>query len=149
MEKSKQWLSAAKQLCNELGPEDGIDPRYLARQKQGKSRNHKGKQLCKEAKRTLALVLAGEVSDPLLQNLAVDDVVTNDQGEFLWITLKATGNATATKINEIEMRLQSLQGFLRAAVAQSVRRKRVPALKFRVMTATEEVSNYANSKNNH
>lgn len=149
MNKPTQWLNAARQLCDEIGPEDGIDPRYLPRHTETKSRNHKTRQLCREARRILSLILPGEVSDPLLQNLEMVDVTTNDECEFLWVTLIHTDGGVATDNNEIERRLHAMQGFLRSAIARAVRRKRVPALKFKVASTTDEVMNHAYSKNNH
>jgi len=148
MKQTNQWLNEAKQLCEELGPEDGMDPRILARSMMEKPKQHKAKQLCKEAKHSLSLVLAGELSDPVLQNLDVVDVTTDENGQFLLVTLSHVASGLTLSDMCIENKLQTIQGFLRAQIAQSVKRKRVPALKFRITRAPNEVNNHAYSKNN-
>ncbi len=148
MKNSKQWLNEAKQLCDELGPEDGVDPRILARKQDTKPKSHKGQQLCKEAKHTLSLVLAGELSDPTLQNLEVVDVTTNEDGQFLYVSVSHIDTGIAPDEHQILIKLQAIQGYLRSAIAQSVKRKRVPAFKFKLVRAPKEVNSYAYSKNN-
>ncbi len=148
MNNSKQWLKKAKQLCDELGPEDGIDPRILARALDTKTKSHKSQQLCKEAKHTLSLVLAGELSDPTLQNLGVVDVTTNDDGQFLFVSVSHIDTGIVPDENQTLNKLQAIQGYLRSAIAQSVKRKRVPALKFQLVRPPNEVNSDAYSKNN-
>jgi len=58
---STQWLNEAKKLCDEIGPEDGVDPRLLVKAHRTKNNSRKTMQLCKEAKHTLSLVMAGEL----------------------------------------------------------------------------------------
>ncbi len=148
MNKSKQWLNEAKQLCDELAPEDGVDPRILARALNTNTKSHKGQQLCKEVKHTLSLVLAGELSDPTLQNLELVDVTTNEDCQFLFVSVSHIDTGIAPDEHQILNKLQAIQGFLRSAIAQSVKRKRVPALKFKLVRAPNEVNSDAYSKNN-
>ncbi len=148
MNKSKQWLNEVKLLCDDLAPEDGVDPRILARPLDTKTKSHKGQQLCKEAKHTLSLVLAGELSDPTLQNLEVVDVTTNEDGQFLYVLVSHIDTGIAPDENQILNKLHAIQGYLRSAIAQSVKRKRVPALKFKLVRVPNEVNSDANSKHN-
>lgn len=120
MNKAKYWLNKAKQLCDEIGPEDGVDPRVLARALDTKNRNHKSKQLCKETKHTLSLVLAGEISDPTLQNIEVVDVTANEDGQFLFVSVTHIASDVVSDEKKILNKLQAIQGYLRSAIAQSV-----------------------------
>jgi ribosome-binding factor A len=138
MKRSKRWLVKARQLCDELDRDDGIDPRILARKHISKSRDHKSAQLSKEAKRTLSLALAGELSDARLQDLEVIDVTTGLDDQFLVVTVTPTNSASNLDSNQLLKRLKKIQGYLRSTIAQSVKRKRVPALKFEVLHAPIE-----------
>jgi len=137
LKKSKRWLDGAEQLCCEICQEDGVDPRILARTFQSKPKNRKNQQLCKKVKQTLSLVLAGDLGDPVLQNLEVNDVKMNNDGQFLFILVSCINAGLARDEEKIAKKLQVIQGYLRSAVAQSVRRKHVPVLKF-VLTKTPE-----------
>lgn len=143
MKRSKHWLVEANQLCDELDAEDGIEPRVLARKFEFKERAHKSAQFCKVAKHTVSLVLAGELSDTLLDDLEVIDVTAGLDGEFLVVTVKPKYSASVQDSNQIHNRLKTIQGYLRSAIAQSVKRKRVPALKFEVLQAVDEVNRNA------
>lgn len=153
MNKSKQWLNGAKQLCGEFGPEDGIDPRILARSYDRKMKSYKSMQLCKKVKQSLAMILAGELGDPVLQNLEVVDVSSNTDGQFLLVSVEQMDTDLTTSEQQIFNKLQTLQGYLRTEIAASIKRKRVPALKFSLVKfeavmAAEKESNYAHSENN-
>ena len=134
MKHQKQWPNEALNLCGEIGPEDGIDPRILTRkhEKDNETRRHKSMQLCKEARRVIPLVLIGELADPLLQQLQVVEVVTDGDGQFLNVTLGLISPERVVDEAATIDRLQRIEGFLRSEIARSVRRKRVPALKFRL-----------------
>ena len=147
MKISTQWLNEAKKLCDEIGPEDGVDPRLLARAHHTKNKAHKTMQLCKEAKQTLSLVIAGELSDAALQNLEVAEVMPNADGQYLLVTLYRRDVDILSDERYVDERLLAIQGYLRAAIAQSVKRKRVPALKFKVVSAQQEANENADSKN--
>jgi len=130
MNQSKDWLKKARLFCGEIGPDDGVDPRLVARATDRKTRNHKGKQLGKEARHMLSMVFAGELSDPVLQNLEVIDVSASDDGQFLIVSLAATGTGFEFDETQVLEKCQAVQGYLRSAIASSVKRKRVPTLKF-------------------
>ena len=133
MKHSKDWLNEAKQLCGEIGPEDGIDPRLIARAKDRNPKSHKSRQLGKEARNTLSMVFAGELGDPIFQDLEVIDVAATDDGQFLIVSLARIDNNVETSEAEILEKCHSVHGYLRAAIAWSVKRKRVPTLKFELM----------------
>ena len=130
MDKSRDWLNEARQLCGQIGPQDGIDPRIIARARNRDPASHKSKQLGKEARHILSMVFAGELNDPVFQDLEVFDVAATDDGQFLVVSLAITD--TSARIDEAQIleKCQALQGYLRSAIATSVKRKRVPMLKF-------------------
>lgn len=136
---SQPWRRLAKTLCAEIGAEDGIGPRYLARQREENQHNdRKTRQLCKEAERLISIVLNGEVSDPFIQDLQVLQVSPENNGQFLMVTLCYPNlNDEYRKI--ILERLLRLEGYLRSVITRSVCRKRVPRLKFKLDTYNQEV----------
>jgi ribosome-binding factor A len=148
MKQSKYRLNAARNLCAEFGPEDGIDPRIIARAMDRKPKDHKSKQLSKQALHTLSMVFAGELIDPIFEDLSILDVTTTDDGQFLTVTLSATDPGLMTNENLILEKCQSLQGYLRSTIARSVQRKRVPALKFTLVLEQHKENRNAYSKNN-
>ncbi len=148
MNQSNDWLNEAKQLCDEIGPEDGVDPRIIARAMDRKSKNHKSKQLGKEARHTLSMVFTGELSDPVFQDLEVVDVAATDDGQFLIVSLACIDTSVEIDETQILKKCRALQGYLRSAIAWSVKRKRVPALKFELIQVDKGVSRNAYSKNN-
>lgn len=144
----KYKLNEARNLCAEFGPEDGIDPRIIARAMDRKPRNHKSEQLSKEALHTLNMVFAGELSDPVFEDLSVLDVTTSDDGQFLTVTLSVSDPKLMSMDSLILEKCQSIQGYLRATIARSVQRKRVPALKFKFVLAQNKENSDAYSKDN-
>lgn len=111
--------------------------------KQPKQWLFEAKQLCKEAQHTLSLVLAGELSDPILQNLEVVEVGADESGQFLFVTVCHIATGLTPNENQTLNKLKAIQGYLRTAIAQSVKRKRVPALKFKIVRAPNEVITHA------
>lgn len=143
MKPTKQWLERAELLCDEIGPDDGLDSRLLSRTFTHEKTSYKSRQLCKVAKHTLSLVLSGEFSDPMLQNLAVIDVSSNGEGEALCISLSYNDAGSVMDEERILERLHAVQGSLRAEIARSLKRKRVPALRFKLLQADSEESSHA------
>jgi ribosome-binding factor A len=120
-------------LCGEISPEDGMDPREFAR----KGRPHKGdrkvRQLCSQVAETLNLVLSGECGDELLQSLHVVTVdPAPDASQFL-VTVAPSVPGEVVDPSEASARLASFAGKLRSEVAGAITRKRAPKLLFRVL----------------
>ena len=130
MNQSKDWLNEARQLCGQIGPEDGIDPRIIARSGNRNPKSHKNQQLGKEARHILSMVFAGEFSDPVFQGLEVFDVSASDDGQFLIVSLAVTDASVLIDEVQILEKCQAVQGYLRSAIASAVKRKRIPMLKF-------------------
>ena len=133
MNQSKDWLKKVRLFCGEIGPDDGVDPRIVARAMDRKTRNHKGKQLGKEARHCLSMIFAGELGDPVFQDLEVIDVAATDDGQFLIVSLVRLDTNGELDDALVVEKCQAVQGYLRAAIASSVNRKRVPVLKFELL----------------
>jgi ribosome-binding factor A len=142
---TKRWRKSAASLCEEIGPEDGIDSRRLSRAFMTEKGDRKSRQLCKAAQRTLTLLLGGEFGDPLLQCLTLVDVTSDEAGASLLISLRYQNAGSSLHEDRILEKLRAVHGSLRAAVARSVNRKRVPALRFKLLRASSEVISHANS----
>jgi ribosome-binding factor A len=145
MKPNRQWLAGARLLCGEIGPEDGIDLRRLPRSNHTMRPGHKVRQLCKSAQRTLTLLIDGEINDSMLRNLLLVDVTPNDAGSSLLISLQYRSTGKIGQKERILEKLQAYQGWLRASIARSLKRRRVPALKFSLIPADSEDESYADS----
>ena len=130
MKNQTSWATTAASLCVEFGEEDGIDPRYLVKEQRSKT-SHKTLQLCKEARRIVTLVLAGETQHPLLRDLHVLSVVPEQEGQSLCVNVAHYGNDLQVSGDEIRAALKRVQGLLRCALAQAMNRKHTPVLRFR------------------
>jgi ribosome-binding factor A len=148
MKQSKNWLKEARSLCAEPGPEDGIDPRIIARAMNRKPRGHKSEQLSKQALHTLSMVFAGELTDPVFGELEILDVTTSDDGQFLTVTFSVSDPELLPAESLILEKCNSIEGYLRSTIARSVQRKRIPALKFKIVLVENKENSYAYSKNN-
>jgi ribosome-binding factor A len=143
MKPTKQWLEGAKLLCDAIGPDDGLDSRLLSRSFTHEKTSYKSWQLCKVAKHSLTLVLSGEFSDPMLHNLVIVDVTPHGEGESLLISFSNNAAGSVANDEKILEKLHAIQGSLRAAIARSVKRKRVPALRFKQVQGDSEESSHA------
>jgi ribosome-binding factor A len=117
--------------CNEIGPEDGIDPRTNFRFARPRVPNRKALQLSAQVAETLQIVLAGECSDDLLRDLRVDGVRPAPHADHLVVTLTAPPDSPAH--SEVAERLQRVTAFLRCEIAKAIHRRRVPRLSFHVV----------------
>ncbi len=118
---------------SEVGPDDGIDPRY-ERKSAPPTGKRKALQLCREAERTLSAVLAGECGDDLLRELIVQSVEPAPNAVRLLVTVSLPHSAGDTNVETVLERLQTVASRLRSEVAGAVRRRRAPDLIFRVVT---------------
>jgi len=125
--------------CDELGPDDGIDPRILFRNEQPRSRNdRKNHQLAAQAARALQFALGGVCRDPLLQQLDVVSVEPAPDARRLRVIVHAPSDADS--IDDVRARLERAHGVLRSAVAQAIRRRKAPELIFDVRPRAEPSS---------
>jgi len=145
MNTNNQWLKQAKQLCAQIGPEDGVDPRLTNRGYHKCKRDYKTQQLCREAQRMLSLTL-GEMHSSALEALDIVEVIAEGNGEFLRIIVATNDLTNESDELKIINALQQAEGYLRSIIAQSVKRKRIPALRFSVVNAAEEGTKNAYTK---
>jgi ribosome-binding factor A len=124
----KDMLSA----CSDIRPEDGLDPRIYFRERAEKKPIRKVLQLCSEVAKTVGYALAWDARDDLLSNLIVEAVVPAPDSTRLLVTVGFQGSA-AVRPEQILERLRAATGKLRAAVAESIHRRRVPELTFHVV----------------
>ncbi len=87
-------------------------------------------QLCRQVEERLGLVLAGDIDDPLLQELYVAGVEPEPGGVNLVVRL-ALPRADISAVAVLQ-RLAALRTFFRAEIAAAIHRKRAPGLLFRV-----------------
>ena len=112
-------------------------PRGAGGGSSGFDRKHERKvqQLCRQAQRALMYAVPGEMADPLLQELSVEEVLpAPDAGRLLVRVRSPRGPAEA---GEILARLSRVEGYLRAQVAMAVTRKRAPDLSFQLAFSGE------------
>jgi ribosome-binding factor A len=130
-------------VCGEIGPDDGVDPRELARarMKQHRALNpraegvgRKARQLGRQVAETLDAVLAGDSRDELLRGLRVVSVVPAPDASRLLVTVAPRSPDEAERPDPVGMlaRLERASGWLRTEVAGAVTRRKVPALTFRL-----------------
>ncbi len=130
MKSRKQWLKKVVSLCAEVSPEDGVDPRTLLHKPTRKKPHHKTYQICKQAEKTLNLVLAGESTEPLLRELIICAVEPNPDSTHLLVIVEANSTDILLNENEVLEALQRAGGRLRFALATTVNRKRIPQISF-------------------
>jgi len=129
--KRKSSRKAFDPLCAQRGPEDGLDPRDYFKPTRQKRDARKDWQLCRQVFETLNYVLSGDSHDEILRGLLVSEVIPAPDATRMLVTVQALdADADPTAI------LQSLQramGRLRAEVARSISRRKVPDLAFQVV----------------
>jgi ribosome-binding factor A len=97
------------------------------RTKRSAKPDHKTQQLCRQVQRALALALAGECDDDILREVLVDSVAPAAGASTLIIHIAIPSRIPASTVIA---RLENVKGFLRARIAESITRKRVPELVF-------------------
>ena len=119
----------------ELHDDDGVDPRTACTRLTPVSdrQNRKRLQLCREVGRALQVALACDCHDPLLNDLDVVSVESQRGAAQLVVTLRHVGPPPGPAVDEIVERLNAIRGFLRAAVAATVNRRRAADLRFVVL----------------
>jgi len=116
------------ELCAELTPDDGIDPRFLPRGTQGRVTNRKALQLCKQVEHALSAAMEGDV----LRDLIVQSVLPAPDSSRLLVTFSHHG-PEAIASADVLAALDEARAKLRAAVAASIHRKKTPELAFHVV----------------
>jgi ribosome-binding factor A len=121
-----------EKLCAGIGPEDGIDPRYVRNSPGDRQINRKTLQLCSQVSRTLMEVLAG-CRDEVLRDLEVVSVSpAAGAGRFL-VSLQPSLSSPARSAANIQDHLGRAAGLLRNEVAAAIHRRKTPELIFQVL----------------
>ena len=138
MESNKPAKDELLQLCGEIGPEDGIDPRDFFKPARKES-HRKTFQLCHQVAETLNVELAS-MSEPPLSDLAVVSVEPAPDASHLLVLVAAQDPKRVLVEADVLSALNGSSGRFRAEVAAAISRKRVPQLSFRFLpSGSEEV----------
>lgn len=139
MKSRRRRLREIASLCDEIGPEDGVDPRRLRRgSKPSSKRNRKTWQLCKQASVAIELALAALRDEELIELRLVRVEPAPDASRLLVVVCPAPSSSTTTEAEALEA-LQRARGPLRAEVAKTIHRKRAPTLTFAFVAHPGEI----------
>jgi len=114
-------------LCADLSPEDGVDPKQLARGSSAAPDRRKTWQLCSQVHDALRLIF-GEAADERLQGLEVREVLPSPNDSQLLILIVPLDPLTAEDREATNNSLAAATGWLRSEVATAITRKRAPRL---------------------
>jgi ribosome-binding factor A len=119
---------------NELGPDDGLDPRdFFKTNRQHGKQHHRTEQLNRQVAETLDLVLSGESHDEVLQSLRVVSVTPAPDASRLLVAVFSDLPTDEFDRSSIESRLAQHAGRLRSTVAAAITRRKTPLLSFIVL----------------
>ncbi|MDB5343075.1 MAG: ribosome-binding factor [Schlesneria sp.] len=136
--KRKPSRKSFETMCGQPSPEDGLDPRDYFKPTRQRRDTRKDWQLCRQVFETLNYVLSGDGHDDVLQGLLVSEVAPAPDATRMLVTvqsLDAVVDPTA-----ILQSLQLAMGRLRAEVARSISRRKVPELAFQVFLPSPPTS---------
>jgi ribosome-binding factor A len=120
--------------CGELHYDDGVETKeFFKTNPLTRKENHKAKQICRQAAEALDLTLAGEIGDDVLTDLRVVSVVPAPDSSRLLVTVYADMPPDEFDAAQIEARLTTCKGRLRAVVAAAITRRKAPDLAFNVI----------------
>jgi len=127
-----------RSLCAEVHPDDGVDPKELARQAAGQPRvRRKARQLGRQVAETLEGLLASQ-GDDLLRGLRVVSVTPAPSASRLLVTVAAAPGSEPVDPAQVLERLERASGLLRSEVAAAITRRRAPVLVYRLALASGE-----------
>jgi hypothetical protein len=119
-----------RDLCAEIGQEDGQDPRDFHRKSSRKVTNRKAIQLCSQVATTIDWMMAGECGDDLLREGRVESVIPAPNSSRLLVTVSVLPDIDR---EQMLRRLTGAGGLFRREIAVVVVRKHVPQLVFCVV----------------
>ena len=117
---------------DEIGPEDGLDPKKFLRKTSRRVTNRKALQLCAQVQEILDYVFAWECGDRLLKGLMVASVVPAPNASRLLVSVCVPEELADQDPAQVLEQLNHARGRLRSEVAAAIHRKRVPELSFRI-----------------
>lgn len=118
-------------LCSQVGPEDGIDPRYLS-PGSGRPVGRKQLQLGRQVRDTLLQALPACGND-VLRELEVVSVTPAAGAGRLLVVLRPSPSASPHDLPVFERHLAGALGFLCNEVARAVHRRKAPELVVRLI----------------
>lgn len=132
-------LKRAPDVVGSLRPEDGVDPRELAKQRRKERRHersgeghgvHKQEQFHAQVQQAIEGALQS-ASTPVLNSLTVTDVA--QQGGALVVVLQPQDCSESISLSEANEALSKASSMLRREVAAAITRKDVPNLSFVIL----------------
>lgn len=109
---------------------DGDEDPWPAPERSRRGRpDHKTLRLCRQVLEALQIGLAGECGDPVLQEVFIASVAPGADPVRLEVTVELPREVSPA---DAVARLENARGLLRSLIAQSISRKKVPDLVFRI-----------------
>lgn len=136
MESRKKSLRAIAALCDEIGPEDGEDPRRITRRRAGAKKERKAKQVSKQAEVTVQLAM-GALLDEAFRELRVVRVEPAPDSRRLLVVIGPRFDGTRVTEHHAAEIVRKAEPLLRRDVAAALHRKRAPSLVFRFVGMAE------------
>lgn len=125
-------LDELRQLCAQLYPDDGVNPREDKRREvQRKKNDRKLRQLCKQVANALQLSLAELATSSTLTSADIREVQPAPNAGRLRVIVVVDN---PTQLQPAQTLLERLTGRLRADVAAAISRRKTPELIFEVIT---------------
>jgi len=125
-----------RELCAEIDPDDGIDPRKMKQTETCKDADYRCQSLCAQIRRALQLSL-GQSHHVQVANLYVVTVEPAPNQSRLGVTLQPIGLVDIHP-DELYALVHQEAGRLRCDAAAAIHRKRVPTLVYRVAPPAEQ-----------
>jgi ribosome-binding factor A len=139
----RNWRS----LCEQVGADDGVDPRKFFQSARERRPHRKTLQLCGQVRRVLDLVLTGECDDDLLRELLVQDVQPAPDASRLMVTVMPIDPHLARRHDQILQRLAAITPRLRSEIANSIHRRKTPQLLFQFVLPTTPAASTSSAAN--
>ncbi|WP_040592156.1 ribosome-binding factor A [Schlesneria paludicola] len=141
----KNWQS----MCGQPGPEDGRDPRDFFKRTNRRKDDRKDWQLCRQVFETLSYVMSGACGDDILRGVIVVEVSPAPDARRLLVRVCPLPGDTDFNPILVMERLTHATGRLRAEVARSISRRKVPELLFRVVADQSSVARAQGGKDDN
>ena len=131
--------------CDQIHADDGVHPRDFFESpstgsptsRRVKRANRSAQQLCRQAWEALSLSLSADGRDPLLQEVQIHRVSPAPDASRLLVVVAMDDDRQLARRDEVLDRLREHAGRLRAELAASINRKRVPHLVFEVAAPSQ------------
>lgn len=116
-------------LCDEIGPEDGVDPRYIRRDSYEDKIDRKTRQLGKQVAVALDFALRSLGDETLGELTVLDAEPAPDASRFLVLVAPVQAVPAITEEQALAA-LTRASGVLRSVVADATHRRRTPSLAY-------------------